>query len=267
MEDKKYILFSITAHESIHALNTLIDSILYSYPNSYMIFHINSNWESFSENDVKLLNNRVFINNKRFSTNWGYSIGGFHFNNIKYFNSLNIPYDFVILTASNEMYVKKIDINYLNSVQYGSNSGIMPNDYPMQNFYKILKEMKHISLKNGFYSSWHEGMFFTKDISDEILRKYKYYFGDDPIFVYKDEEHMLPTLLYNTVDWKDTCGLCFFYQNKLNLELIKSFINNEYRDEFIKNYEINDRLDRRYSIKRIDRFDSKFRNDILNLIK
>jgi hypothetical protein len=266
MESDKIILFSITAHESINALNTLVQSILYSYPNSYIIFHINANWKSFNESEVKLLNERVFINKNRFATNWGYSIGGFHFNNIKYFNSLNIKYDFIVLTSSNEMYVKKIDINFLNTSEYGSNSGVMPNDYPVQNFYKISKEMSSISHKNGFYTSWHEGMFFTKDISNEMLNIYKYYFGDNPTFIYKDEEHMLPTILYNIVPWKDVNGLCFFYQNNLNLKLIKSFINNENVEEFNKNYEINDRINLRYSIKRINRFDYNLRNDILQLL-
>jgi hypothetical protein len=264
--DKK-ILFSVTAHESILAINTLVESILYSYPDSYIVFHMNSNWKDFDQRDVKLLNDRVFINKNRFPTVWGYSIGGFHFNNIQYFNSLSINYDFVVLTSSNEMYVKKINIDFLNRSEYGANSGVMPSDYPKQNFQKISKQMNEISLKNGFYSSWHEGMFFTKDISDEMLKVYTHYFGDIPTFVHKDEENMLPTILYNVVPYNNVNGLCFFYHKELNLNLIKSFINNEYIIEFETNYEINDRIDVRYSIKRIPRFDYTFRTDILNLIQ
>lgn len=251
MENKK-ILFNIAVHESIDAVNDLIDSILWSYEYSYVVLHVNANWNDFDEKKLKYLNDKVFVNNTRFPLEKFYGLGGILILNINYFNTLNIDYDYVVLASSNELYVKKIDIKYIESSKFGSEYYPIPQDYDERKFIKISKELEKISSSNGMYHGFFEGTFFEKNIANQMVSIYLKHFGTNPTYTQVDEENLLPTILYNIVKWEKTESLCLFHHEpNVNFEKIKSLIDNT--------------LIKKFSIKRVDRFDFSLRNQIKEL--
>jgi hypothetical protein len=270
-------LFSITVHESINALNDLIESILFFNKQSYIVIHVNSSWSDFSDDNILYIKNRVFVNPNRFLLLDRLSgKTGIHISNIEYFNTLNIDYEYVVLTASNELYLKKIDESFFNKNKYGSDFlSISENSkyyktipHPDTSFINkatqnIKNELLDISQNSGIFGGRHEGMFFIKKISDHMIEVYRNYFGKNVDLCRCDEEIIPHTILYNFVDPTDTESLCYWrnHHQQFNLQTIYNFTKDGFdphKDSFTK---LNNNF-KKFSIKGIPRNDFKFRNEI-----
>lgn len=271
------LLFSVTVHESYDAINDLISSILMSYNNSFIVLHANVLWKDFDKNKINLLNDRVFINHNRFPLHdrmQGKT--GIHLSNIDFFNSLSINYDYVILCASNELYIKKIDIAHIVKNQYGSDFLCVSKESP---YYKVIPHhdtfylrdvignlLDFISSTNGIFSGRHEGMFFSKELANEMIKIYFSKFGYLTNLCRCDEEIILHTFLYNIASPTYTESLCYFSRKLVTYETVYQFQKNALptsHDFFIK-YDTT--AEYKYSIKGIDRFNQNLRNEIKVLI-
>jgi len=261
------ILFSVTAHESHESLNLLIENCLHFSPNSYIVVHINKSWKSFKPEKINHLNKNVFINPKQFLLNdrlEGKSV--LHITNIEYFNSLCIDYHHVVLMASNQLLLKPINFDFINSVRYGSDYlSISPNyeifskiPHPDTAFINLqvqhlLPQLTDISIKNGMFGGRHEGMFFSKEIGIKMINTFKKYFNYTVNLCRCDEEIILHTILYNLVTPTDTESICFFPKNVVPSEIeINEFVNNEASviDLFTK---YQNSINHKFSIKGIKR--------------
>jgi hypothetical protein len=277
----KKILFSITTHESIDALNLLIESILYSYNNSYVVLHVNSSWIDFNPDSVIFLNKKVFINTKKYSlSNSLEGKSGVHISNIEYFNSLNIDYDYVILSASNQFFLKNIDIDYIELTKYGSDFLSVSTDskyyslipHPDTGFINsvlggIKDKLKSIANKNGIFGGRHEGMFFSKDIGLKIISDYRHLFGDDINLCRCDEEIILHTLLYNIVDPTETDSLCYFHKTYPTIDTIVNFKHCNLIMDIDLFTKEKSNINKKYSIKGVDRKDKNILEQINNFLK
>ena len=275
---EKTLLFSITVHESYDALNDLVDSIFKSYKNSYIILHINSSWNDFNENFVNHINQKVFINknHRYFVSHHLCGKTGIHISNIEYFNTLNINFDYVVLCASNELYIKPIDIDFISKNEYGSDFLCVSPE--SEYFTKIPHRdtsfirsvigngLDMFLSKNGIFGGRHEGMFFTKDIACEMIRIYRFIFGEINDLCRCDEEIILHTILYNLVTPTDTESLCHFSSRSIDYDLIFDFYKNKVTDFFDLFTKYDTNVMYKYSIKGIGRHDYEFRNKIKNLI-
>ena len=273
------ILFSITAHESISALNDLIESILYAYTDSYVIVHINQSWSDFSDKDIIYINNRVFINKNRFILNHSLSgKTGLHISNIEYFNSLNIDYNYVVFTASNEFLLKKIPENYLIENQYGSDFlsvtksskyyekiPHIDSDFINGVINHISYQLNSIGEKNGIFGGRHEGMFFNKDLGTKMITTYRKFFGDSIDLCRCDEEIVPHTILYNLVEPTDTESICYFHNQNFSINTIIDFK----KLNFLEKTDLFTKIDKnpnKFSIKGVSRNDTDFRNEIKKII-
>jgi hypothetical protein len=273
------ILFSITAHESIIALNDLVESILYAYTNSYGIVHINQSWSDFSDKDIIHINDRVFINPNRFILSHSLSgKTGLHVSNMEYFNSLDIDYDYIVFTASNELFLKKIPDNYFVENQYGSDflsvtkSSKYYEKIPHIDADFINGVVNHISAqlnsigeKNGIFGGRHEGMFFNKDLGIQMIYTYRKFFGDSIDLCRCDEEIIPHTILYNSAEPTDTESICYFHNQNFNIDTIINFK----KLNFLEKTDLFTKIDKnanKFSIKGINRHDTNFRNQIKKVI-
>lgn len=274
----KKLLFSITVHESYDSINELIRSINKSYEDSYIVLHINYLWRDFEDNKIENNTKRVFINKKYRYPLYNKMEGktGIHFSNIEYFNTLNIDYDYVIICASNELYIKPIDIEYIDSKKYGSDflsvstNSIFYKKIPHidSSFIKsvIGDSLKFIYNKNGIFGGRHEGMFFQKELAEELVKIYRKNFSTANNLCRCDEEIIPHTILYNIVDPTDTESICHFSNRQIDYSLIKNF----YEDKIVDFSDLFTKFDTnvmyKYSIKGIDRNNRNLRKDIENLI-
>jgi hypothetical protein len=241
MEGNTKLLFSITVHESYDAVNDLVKSIIKSYPNSYIILHINRLWDIFDESKINGINQYVFVNKKHRYKLLDRLQGktGIHISNIEYFNELNLMYDYIVLCASNELYIKPIDINHITQNEYGSDFLCVTKT---SSYYQSIphhdsafiqsvigNSLDYISSNNGIFGGRHEGMFFTKEIGNEIIKLYRKKFHDANNVCRCDEEIIPHTILYNIVNPTETESLCYFssFENKIDYELIRKFYNKE----------------------------------------
>jgi hypothetical protein len=250
------LLFSITAHESVSAINDLVDSILLSHSNSYIVFHITEIWKTFNTNDINLINERVFINPTRYNITEKYQgQTGCNISNIEFFNTLNIKYDYVILVQSNELYVSPIDIDYIIKHQYGANHSKTPENHYIRGI--KLSSFLEIAEKNGRWNGYVEGMFFSKNIADYLIPTYRNYYGNEFNIFVCDHEQLLHTMLYNFVEDNNVDGLCLMRISETNtFEAIINFIDTQ-KSALIK----------QFSCKRIDRHNRELRNKIMKLIR
>jgi len=280
MEGNTKLLFSVTVHESYEAINDLIKSILKSYKNSYIILHVNKLWNNFDESQIIYINEYVFVNNKyRYPlTDRLQGKTGIHISNIEYFNTLNIDYDYTILCASNELYIKEIEINHIKKNEYGSDflsvskNSIYHESIPHHDsdFVKSVvgDSLDDIAYKNGIFGGRHEGMFFSKQIATEMISIYRKKFHDANNVCRCDEEIIPHTILYNIVLPTETESLCYFssFENKIDYELIRKFYNKEIKEfsDYFTKYDKN--VDCKFSIKGVSRNDNELRLNISKLI-
>ena len=216
------LLFTLTAHENEDSLICVIKSIFKAYADSYVIIHLSESWQC-DKDKLTNISERVFINPTRYPiVNKFSGKTGIHVSNIEYFNSLNIEYDFTIFCASNELFIKPIDIEYIETHEYGSDWLALSEDkqwfsrYPhpdksfVYNQLNKVVEIHSINKRNGNFGGRHEGMFLKKWISDELVNQYRDKIGHSINRCRCDEESLLHTIIYNIVDPTPTEGLCLF---------------------------------------------------------
>jgi hypothetical protein len=259
--NKTALLFSLTVHENESAINDFIEFARYAYQSSYFILHVNSLWGEFDSNKLLYLNDRVFINSNRFEISSKFcGKTGLHVSNIEYFNNLDISYDFIIISASNELYLKKINVDYLEKYKYGSNCN---QNYWSWDSNTYIHDVQLISLMKSLFgefchNGFHEGIWFSKKTGESIVSFYRNKISREYDVFNCDEELLLPSILYFVENYeKRGSGLNYFHQSQApNFEEICDFINNK-----------NDLLHENYvSIKRIDRNNKNLRNQLKKML-
>lgn len=262
MEDK-IIVFSVTAHESHQAINDLVKSILHSHKNSYIVIHVTQMWVGFDETQINLLNKHVFINTTRYNIRdkyWGKA--GCHVSNMEFFNLLNKEYDFLIITDSNELFLRKIDINYLNEHKYGSCHNRTPTDHIIRNAI-LPPELYEI---NGRWNGYPHGMFMTFSIVTKMVNNYRKYYGNRVNIFNCDEEQLLHTILYNIVDDNGIGSLTDYRGgDDIHIDSLIEFMKTNKTADTIYNWPVvTDNVT--FSIKPIERTNRKTRDVLIKLI-
>lgn len=281
------ILISLTVHESYESINNFIEILNITNKNNYLIIHVNKSWTDFDFKNINNTNNNVFINENRFYLKNKYSgKSGIHISNLEYANSINLDYEFVILSTSNQFFTKPVDFKYLIEKKYGSDFLCIESkfeeyekishhdkDFIKSQFSNYNKEMSEIGKNNGVFGGPHEGIFFTKEISIKIIETYRKYFNNNINLFRCDEEVIIHTILYNIVKPTETESLCFFMYRGESIENFKKFIDQKMSEEYKQKYKtyftknINKSILKKISIKPINRVDINLQKELIDYVK
>jgi hypothetical protein len=117
-DSKKTIVFSLTCHENIDCIIDLINNI-YKCFEDFNIYILISTNENINNQLIKLkLNKNIIVVSVRDNNHniWG-NIDLFyqHIKNINYLKNNNINYDYFWFIASNEYFIKKVNLKFLQT--------------------------------------------------------------------------------------------------------------------------------------------------------
>ena len=225
------IVLSITAHESIECLYDLIDNIKRCFVH-YEILILLSITEPLYQ--VYQPRERVHVVTRRSTLNiWG-TIHLFHqhIRNLRYLKHHRIPYDHFWFVASNEMFIKVIPPNFIQTYgiqlhppdpvedydAYYTNLMTTRSEWYWKDLCKQDTHFMNYIYTNKFkiYNASHEGLVLPYTLSMEILEEYtKHQLYEKSVFPgYVMEEIFIPTYLLNK--YKGTiCTFCHkFYHLK-----------------------------------------------------
>ena len=107
------LLFSIPIHEKQNIVNNTIENIFNFNPNCKIILHINKNFTSFNKSYSNYHN--LFFNYTNINYTPGEDLLAYHVSNFNYCVNNNIDFKYFIFCASNELYIKKGAIHYINN--------------------------------------------------------------------------------------------------------------------------------------------------------
>ena len=208
------IVLSLTAHESIECLYDLIDNIKRCFIHHDILILL-----SMTEPLYKLYRPREFVHvvTRRSTFNiWG-TIHLFHqhMRNLRYLKHHHISYDHFWFVASNEMFIKVIPPNFIQTYGIQLQSPEPVEDYETYYtnlmttksdwFWKELCKqdthfMKYVYTNQcKIYNSAHEGLVLPFALSMEILEEYtqQQLYEKSVFHGYVMEEIFIPTYLLN----------------------------------------------------------------------
>lgn len=220
--DKYEVIYSITFHESsLCMLDTLLNILVYNAGYNVAII-CSINHVLFGElNKIKLPPNIIIhpdIRPANAPMLWNTNLFNAHMKNYKYAIDKNFKFDYFCTLASNEMFVKNMDLNEVKN-----NLKLEKKDFNKKHSSVILDKlntwthynpfMKNLDMckffmKNGLepFAMYHEGLILPSWVMPEIYDLYKKDNFDQKISGLQDfllEEVFIPTYLNNHYDYNN----------------------------------------------------------------
>jgi len=269
--DSSDLLFSIPVHEKQEIVNNTIENIFNFNPNCKIILHINKNFSTF-DSSLSKYHNLYFH-----STNYDYKPGEdlliYHILNFHYCIQHNIDFEYFIICASNELYIKKNAVNYIKEYKNGIQI-ITDNTHDWHNFNKNINTQEPILQlfdlvnHNTFCGGQTEGQFFQKNIFQKIVDYYKIITHNFSFQFNFEAEEIIPQIIFCSLNLNHGDPLTLQnYTNKL--KFTKPFIQNLINNTLIPDNKIKSQLisphtnkssEHIYSIKRVNRDFNEIRN-------
>ena len=165
INNSEKLLFSIPVHENQDIINNQIENILNFNPNAKIIIHVNKTYTTFN-NNLSVYDN-VYINSNKFGYKATKGLLWIHINNFLEAKRLNIPFEYFVIISSNEMFIKRGLITYIEKYKNGMQLVEFSKDVNWHNFKKgIENDKKMIELLEElklprFYGSQTEGVFYS----------------------------------------------------------------------------------------------------------
>lgn len=270
--DSSELLFSIPVHEKQDVVNNTVENIFNFNPNSKIILHISKNFDYFDEKYSNYKN--LYFNYSNFDYVLGEDLLVYHVSNFNYAINTNILFEYFILCASNELYIKKNSINYIKKYKNGIQIVPFNKEADWHNFNKNIENTDLIyslfkSINNNIICGGQtEGQFFQKHIFSKIKDIYLNITKNNNIKINFEAEEIIPQTIFNTLDLEYGKPLTLQnYTNKITLS--KDFIKNLIKGCIIPDNKIKSQLisphvnlssQNIYSIKRVDRTFNSIRN-------
>lgn len=216
------IVYSITFHEQpICMLDLLLNILIHNHLNTILIIC------SVNENMLLGIKNIKFPSNIIISPTirpanagmlWNTNLFAAHMNNLEYIQKKNIQFNYFCTLASNEMFIKDIDINIIKN-----NIILKKKEFKRSQPMKILDKlnswvhykpfMQNLNIcsffiTNGFepFALQHEGLILPQNVMYDILKLYKKDNFNNKTINIQDvllEEVFIPTYLHNNYDYND----------------------------------------------------------------
>ena len=164
--NSKSLLFSIPVHEKQDIINNQIENIFNYNPGCKIILHINPSFAHFEPKKSNYPN--LFYHQTKIPYIHGHDLLAYHVANFNYCIEKNIYFDYFILTASNELYIKKGAIHQITKHKNGLQIVESKKENIWHNFnkdlhlnYKIIELLSLIKEKN-ICGGQAEGQYFEK---------------------------------------------------------------------------------------------------------
>ena len=206
------ILVSIPVHEKPDVINDLILNIRKYVKNPVIVLHISDSFYSqYNENDI-IHDDDVLINPEHLITSWG-NIYTTHISNFRYAKK-SVEFDYILLQASNDMFVRNGIEEYIAKYDAGFNRRIIWQDGSL--WWPAACAVQDIALKKimdycgvtRIVASQVEGSFYKKEVFEYIVNVLEYVITKDDILkfnFYSREEVYYSTIASKIVDY-EKCG-------------------------------------------------------------
>lgn len=206
------ILVSIPVHEKPEVINDLILNIRKYVKNSLIVLHISDSfYNKYNENDI-IHDDDVLINPEHLITSWG-NIYTTHISNFLYAKK-SVEFDYILLQASNDMFVRSGIEEYICKYDAGFNRRIIWQDGSF--WWPAACAVQDIALKKimnycgvtRIVASQVEGSFYKKDVFEYIVNVLDHVITEDDILkfnFYGREEVYYSTIASKIVDY-EKCG-------------------------------------------------------------
>ena len=272
------LLFSIPVHEKQDIINNTLENIFHFNPNSKIILHINKTFQDFDPSLSQY--NNLFIN----KTNIDYTKGGdllaYHISNFDYCIKNNISFEYFILSASNELYIKRGSNIYIEKVKNGLQIVKQNEDFTVDwhNFKKNIENNESIQKlfeliqNNKLVGGQAEGQFYQKHVFQKIYDLYiQITLGYEPLNF--EAEEIIPQTIFHSLnlEYNDPITLQNYTNNidftvpyikeltNTNIQIQSNTLKNQLTSPHLNKYSENI-----YSIKRVDRNFNKTRKYLTN---
>lgn len=205
------MVISIPVHEKPDVIRNQIENFQKYITDMCIVLHIsNGFFEHYRIADIGLLGD-VYINPTHLDTKWA-DIIHTHLSNFHYISE-QLDFDYFVLHASNDMYIRKGFTEYIKKYDAGFNirkvikkhSHWWPGDMAMED--KQLQEMMDDCGQTMIIASQVESSFYKREIMEKIVDMIeKHYDVEHKDGQYPREEIYFPTIASNLVSW-DRVGL------------------------------------------------------------
>lgn len=265
---------SIPVHKNPETVLDQIENIQHFYKNEVaIVLHVPENFEFTSRfKDESFLNiEGVYVNPEKLHVIWG-TLMHVHNSNFN-FAEKEIDFDYFILHASNDMYVRHGVTEYIEKAKNGIHQAPWRNTVRYLTFNndgrKSWSKERHQDLElelmlgtlglEKVYGTHSEGTFFEKKVFSQMVEAIdKFYFYDGTQRIYPREEYWYSTLIQKFVSKDKISKPLLFSENwwrtgqKIDSELILRLHKGELIDDVIK---LKHPYDYRnlYAVKRVNR--------------
>lgn len=202
------LVISIPVHEKPEVIKDQIENIKKYCENPIIVLHISRGFfEKYSLEDLNNIEN-VYINPDHLETGWG-NILLTHVSNF-YFISNLLKFDYFLIQASNDMFVRKGIEQYIQNYRAGFCRRNIIQQYSMwwpaqmawedQQLKRIMNELGQTRI----IATQVEGIFFDWDLADKVMqiihKNYRMIKGQT---AYTREEFYFSTIASVFVDWAE----------------------------------------------------------------
>lgn len=202
------IVVSIPVHEKPEVINNQIDNFNHYIDNVYIVLHISKSFfETYSLDEIVLKEN-VYVNPTHLDTKWADIIQA-HISNFHFICSV-LEFDYFVLHASNDMYIKKGFSQYIENYDAGFNiHKIIKKDSHWWPGRTALEDTQLSNMMNAIgqtmvIASQIESSFFKKGIMGEIVDVIEQnYDANQKKALYSREEIYFYTIASNIVSWSN----------------------------------------------------------------
>lgn len=203
------IVISIPVHEEKEVVIDQIQNYKKYISNPIIVIHISKKFfqkEKGLFSEIERMEN-VYINPMNFDVGWG-NIAHVHISNFVYACEKNIEFDYFLLHASNELYVRTGVESYISQFKAGFQRRILISQksmwWPCAMAYKdvVLHEIMKKCNATYIVASQVEGSFYSKEVFEkivEVTRDIDFIQGES----YTREEIVFSTIAYCFLEEKD----------------------------------------------------------------
>lgn len=176
------ILFSLSVHEEIKTVLNQIDNIQHFVPNSIIVIHVNSASDELFEqlHAAAFLLQNVYITPDRVDSAKGaFVLDMAHLNNFKYAKNLGLQFEYIVLEASNSLFVRYGLLEYMTNFDAGSHLRSLKIDSHGDWNKKVFAHLPFFNIRYKYiddglsldviYKSTHEGSFYRKEVADFVF--------------------------------------------------------------------------------------------------